>query len=192
MGVEEIIATAAVGSINKDMQSGHFVICDQVLDFTKSRISTFFNGTDFPVGHADFTHPYCPTLRNMLIDCLEGSNVKFHKTGTMVVVEGPRFESPAEIKMYAQFGGDVSNMTSMPETILAREAEMHYAVIAVITNMAAGISTNNLSHMEVLENMKKSEIALNNLIDKFIAYDKKVDKQCFCDTAMKDFGGFKI
>lgn len=192
MRVEEIIATAAVGSINKDMQSGHFVICDQILDFTKSRINTFFNGTDFPVGHADFSHPYCPTLRNILIDCLEDMGANYHKTGTMVVTEGPRFETPAEIKMYAQFGGDVVNMTGMPEAILAREAEMHYAVIAMVTNMAAGISTISLSHAEVLESMKKSEIALNKLIDKFIAYDKKVDKQCFCDTAMKDFGGFKI
>lgn len=192
LGVEEILGTAAVGSLNKDMQAGHFVVCDQILDFTKNRINTFFDGNKYPVGHADFTNPYCPSLRKVLITCLQNVPVVFHNTGTMVVTEGPRFETPAEIKMYAQLGGDVVNMTSMPEAILAREAEMHYACIATVTNMAAGISANMLSHAEVLETMAKTENLLGDLIDRFIAYSGQLENLCNCEHTMQEYGGFKL
>lgn len=192
LGVEEIVGTAAVGSLNKDMQAGHFVVCDQILDFTKSRINTFFDGDKYPVGHADFTNPYCPSLRKVLINCLQNIPVVIHRTGTMVVTEGPRFETAAEIKMYAQLGGDLVNMTNMPEAILAREAEMHYCCLATVTNMAAGISPTMLSHAEVLETMGKTETLLNKFIDNFIAYNGKLEELCNCEHTMKEFGGFKL
>ena len=192
LGVTEILATAAVGSLNPNMQAGQFVVCDQVLDFTKSRINTFFDGIHYPVGHADFTHPYCPTVREILMQCLDELGVKYHKTGTMVVTEGPRFESGAEIKMFRQLGGDVVGMTSMPECILAREAEMHYSCVAMVTNMAAGISTTQLSHREVLDVMSANGAMMGRLIGKFIKLNCHAEKKCNCENTMQEFGGFIV
>jgi len=192
LGVEEILATAAVGSCNLEMQPGDFVVCDQILDFTKTRIGTFFDGKDYPVAHADFSTPYCPTLGKILEKCLQSMDVTYHTSGTMVVTEGPRFETPAEIKMFAKLGGDLVNMTGMPEAILAKEAEMHYAAVAVVTNYAAGISKHPLSHEEVLESMQKQEKQINMLIDKFLKWNDEAEKVCHCETTMADFGGFKI
>jgi len=192
LGVEEILATAAVGSCNLKMKPGDFVICDQILDFTKSRISTFYDGKALPVAHADFTVPYCPTLGKVLHKCLQQVKIAHHTSGTMVITEGPRFETAAEIKMYAKVGGDLLNMTGMPEAILAREAEMHYAAAAVVTNYAAGISKHPLSHVEVLEAMQENEKKVNLLIDTFLRWNGKVKKVCHCETTMADFGGFKI
>ncbi len=192
LGVEEILATAAVGSCNLKMKTGDFVICDQVLDFTNSRISTFYDGKDLPVAHADFSQPYCATLGKILQNCLQDMKVKYHSAGTMVVTQGPRFESSAEVRMFANLGGDVINMTGMPEAILAKEAEMHYAAVAVVTNYGAGISKNPLSHQEVLECMQKSEKEINVLIDKFLQWKGNADKVCRCETTMADYGGFKV
>ena len=98
LGVEEIFATTAVGSLNQEMKAGHFVVCDQLIDFTKSRINTFYDSPERGVAHVDFSYPYCSVLRERVIACLEKSNINFHKTGTYVCTEGPRFETAAEIK----------------------------------------------------------------------------------------------
>ena len=146
LGTEEIFATTAVGSLNPDMEPGHFVVCDQVLDFTKSRINTFYDNPERGVAHVDFTNPYCPRLRDKVINCLYKTDIIFHKKGCYVCTEGPRFETAAEIKMFAMLGGDLVGMTNMPESLLAREAEMCYTNCSIVTNMAAGISPTPLSH----------------------------------------------
>lgn len=151
LGTEEIFATTAVGSLNPEMKAGHFVVCSNVLDFTKSRINTFYDTPERGVVHVDFSYPYCPCVRERVIRCLEKMNITFHKEGVYVATEGPRFESAAEIKAYAMLGGDLVGMTNMPECILAREAEMCYSTCSIVTNMAAGISPTPLSHMEVVE-----------------------------------------
>ena len=139
LGTEEIFATTAVGSLNPEMKAGHFVVCSNVLDFTKSRINTFYDTPERGVVHVDFSYPYCPCVRERVIRCLEKMNITFHKEGVYVATEGPRFESAAEIKAYAMLGGDLVGMTNMPECILAREAEMCYSTCSIVTNMAAGI-----------------------------------------------------
>ena len=149
LGTEEIFATTAVGSLNPEMKAGHFVVCSNVLDFTKSRINTFYDTPERGVVHVDFSYPYCPAVRERVIRCLEKLGIPFHKEGVYVATEGPRFESAAEIKAYAMLGGDLVGMTNMPECILAREAEMCYSTCSIVTNMAAGISPTPLSHMEV-------------------------------------------
>ena len=92
-----------------------------------------------------------PDLREKVIKCLEKTDITFHKHGVYVCTEGPRFESAAEIKMFAMMGGDLVGMTNMPESILAREAEMCYTNCSIVTNMAAGISPTPLSHKEVCD-----------------------------------------
>lgn len=192
LGTEEIFATTAVGSLNPAMTAGHFVVCSNVLDFTKSRVNTFYDTPERGVVHADFSYPYCPVLRAKVINCLEKLGIPFHKEGVYVCTEGPRFESAAEIKMFAQLGGDVVGMTNMPECILAREAEMCYSTCSIVTNMAAGISPTPLSHAEVVAAMGQSISNMNKLIAAFIAYDEPVAETCSCHAALKEFGGFKL
>lgn len=192
LGTEEIFATTAVGSLNPEMKAGHFVVCSNVLDFTKSRINTFYDTPERGVVHVDFSYPYCPCVRERVIRCLEKLDIPFHKEGVYVATEGPRFESAAEIKAYAMLGGDLVGMTNMPECILAREAEMCYSTCSIVTNMAAGISPTPLSHMEVVEAMGKSINNMNKLIAAFINDNEPVVATCGCHTALKEFGGFKL
>ena len=192
LGTEEIFATTAVGSLNPKMKAGHFVVCDQVLDFTKSRVNTFFYGDGKPVVHVDFTNPYCPVLREKVINILKDLKYTYHKTGCYVCAEGPRFETAAEIRMYAQMGGDLVGMTNMPESILAREAEMCYTNCSIVTNMGAGISKTPLSHSEVVEAMNESSKKMESIIMAFINYDKTSKTTCTCAEAIKEFGGFKL
>ncbi len=192
LGTEEIFATTAVGSLNQEMKAGHFVVCDNVLDFTKSRINTFYDTPERGVVHVDFSYPYCPALREKVIKCLEQTDITFHKTGVYVCTEGPRFESAAEIKMFAMLGGDVVGMTNMPESLLAREAEMCYTNCSIVTNMAAGISPTPLSHTEVVEAMGKSIKNMEKLISAFISCNEPAAAVCNCHHALQEFGGFKL
>lgn len=192
LGTEEIFATTAVGSLNPKMLPGHFVVCDQILDFTKSRINTFYDTSERGVAHVDFTNPYCPRLRKKVISCLEKTHITFHKSGCYVCTEGPRFETSAEIKMFAKMGGDLAGMTSIPESLLAREAEMCYTNCSIVTNLAAGISEKPLSHIEVVEAMDQSIKNMEELINGFIAANEQDVIGCSCPECMKEFGGFQL
>jgi len=164
MGVERIIATAAVGSLNQAMAPGHFVFMDQFLDFTKLRPVTFFEGGEMGVVHTDMTAPYCPQIRGVLAEAAAELAIPATNGGTYVCAEGPRFETPAEIRMYRLMGGDLVGMTSVPEVVLARELGLCYATIAMVTNFAAGISPTELTHQEVLDTMAANGSKLNRLL----------------------------
>ncbi len=153
LGVERIIGVCSVGSLRKEIKPGDFVLVDQFLDFTKARPATFFD-EEGRVVHTDVTEPYCPEM-GACIGEMPAEGIKLHKKGTYVCAEGPRFETAAEIRMFAALGGDVVGMTGVPECVLARELGMCYACISVVTNYAAGISDRPLSHEEVTEHMKK-------------------------------------
>lgn len=191
IGVKSIIATTAVGSLNIDMKPGDFVLVDQFLDFTKGRISTFHEGDARGVVHVDVTEPYCPKIRSMLYNIAEKLAIPVHKHGTYVCTEGPRFETPAEIKMFAALGGDLVGMTNVPEVVLAREAEICYSTVSMVTNFAAGISPQSLTHAEVLEAMEKNGHNFKKLI---MAAIKEIDtaEDCACRHALSEFGGFKL
>lgn len=220
LDVQEIFATTAVGSLNPKMKPGHFVVCSDILDFTKNRVNTFYDTPERGVVHCDFTHPYCENLRDKVIACLKEMGIKYHKTGVYVCTEGPRFETAAEVKLFAKLGGDVVGMTQMPEAILAREAEMCYTNVSIVTNMGAGISKTPLSHAEVLASMDESKKNMQALLQAYIAYVPKPKKKmaktaaslynggkeevvgeepvkeeaydCTCMHALKDFGGFTL
>jgi 5'-methylthioadenosine phosphorylase len=164
LGVERIVATTAVGSVREHMGPGHFVICDQFLDFTKSRKHTFFEGGPNGVVHTDMTNPYSPEIRKVLVETGRELGLPIHDGGCYACFEGPRFETPAEIKMTQILGGDLVGMTNVPEVVLAREAQMGYAVISMVTNYAAGISKEDLTHEEVLEVMAQNGENLKKLI----------------------------
>ncbi|CAB49985.1 S-methyl-5'-thioadenosine phosphorylase [Pyrococcus abyssi] len=193
LGVERIIATSAVGSMNPNMRPGDFVILDQIIDFTVSRPRTFYDGEESPhdrkfVAHVDFTEPYCPEIRRALIAAAKELSLPYHPRGTYVCTEGPRFETAAEIKAYRILGGDVVGMTQCPEAILARELEICYATVAIVTNYAAGISGKKLTHSEVVELMNKKSKEIVALITKAIPLIPK-ERNCPCKDALKGATG---
>lgn len=191
LGVKTILATTAVGSLNPAHAPGDFVIADQFIDFTKNRIGTFFEGADGKVVHVDVTEPYCPSVRQTILQAAASLDIPAHIRGTYVCTEGPRFETPAEIQMFRLLGGDLVGMTSVPEVTLAREAEMCYANISMVTNFAAGISPVALTHGEVLEVMKKNEVNLQRLIlATFGMISGNAD--CKCHSALHEYGGFHL
>lgn len=164
LGVQDVIATSAVGSINRAMHPGDLVLLDQFLDFTKQRPFTFYDGEDGEVVHTDMTTPYSPELREVILASAKRLGLRIHPTGTYVCVEGPRYESPAEIRAYGLLGGDVVGMTNVPEVVLAKEAGLRYAVVAMVTNYGAGISPTPLSHAEVLEVMNQHGESIRKLL----------------------------
>lgn len=175
VGVTQIIATNSVGSMNKEMPPGSFVIPDDFLDFSQNRAKTFYEDK---VVHVDVTEAYCPTLRDVLA---ESGDVILG--GTYVCTEGPRFETPAEIKMFKMLGGDLVGMTGLPEVTLAREREMCYNSICIVSNYASGISDQELTIDEVFEMLSEKEADLLELIYNFI---KNVEDSpdCTCHHAL--------
>lgn len=164
LGARRVIATTAVGSLNPEMAPQDFVLIDQFLDFTKSRVNTFYDGGARGLLHVDVTEPYCPEIRQFMQERARQLGLRVHQGGVYVCAEGPRFETPAEIKMYRMLGGDLVGMTNVPEVVLAREAGLCYATVSMVTNYAAGIAPNPLSHGEVLEIMKELSGNISRLI----------------------------
>ena len=164
IGVKRIIATSAVGSLNRKYPPGSMVIIDQFLDFTKQRPFTFFEKGDAFRAHVDMTEPYCPELRERIKRAATACKIPVHSGGCYVCAEGPRYETAAEIRMFRKLGGDVVGMTGVPEVVLARELGICYAAISTITNWAAGLSKHPLSHHEVMAVMKHNQEKLRELI----------------------------
>lgn len=132
LGCQAVIASGATGSLREDIEPGHLVICDQVIDRTSARPGTFFdNGL---VAHVELADPFCPALRRLLIDASTDVDTPVHHAGTYVCMEGPQFSTRAESHMHRQWGGDLIGMTAMPEAKLAREAELCYALVALPTD----------------------------------------------------------
>ena len=170
IGVTQILATNSVGSMNLEMPPGSFVIPDDFLDFSENREKTFY---DDKVVHVDVTQPYCPRLRDILKksgDVILG--------GTYVCTQGPRFETPAEIKMFKMLGGDLVGMTGLPEVTLAREREMCYNSICIVSNYASGISENELTIEEVFEMVMSLKEDVLELIYNFIKNAEESDCSC--------------
>jgi len=160
LGVRSVIATSAVGSMNPKLRVGGLGLATQFIDFTRGRQCTLF---DSVVRHTDMTEPYSGRLGEVIAKSAAQMGLKVSQGLVYVCVEGPRFETAAEIKMFRMLGGDVIGMTGVPEVILAREMEMEYASILVATNWAAGIQ-KRVSHAEVLEGMRKSGTKVKGLI----------------------------
>lgn len=149
LGVKTIIATNAVGSLRMSFAPGDYVIPDQFIDCTKNRPFTFFDGEDGIVEHVDVSQPYCPNIRDVLQRTLRGHDLPVHTPATYLCTEGPRFETPAEIKAYAAWGASLVGMTGVPEVVLARELGLCYASLCIVTNYAAGMTTNPITSAEI-------------------------------------------
>jgi len=135
LGVERIIAPSAVGSLKKEIKPGEFLVPEQFVNFTR-RDDTYYNDETV---HIASHEPYCPYLRDLLISTGKEMDLPVHGKGTVVVINGPRFASHAESNMYRAMGFDIINMTQYPECVLAREQEICYANISIITDYDTGV-----------------------------------------------------
>jgi len=180
LGCTAILATNAVGSLRTDLPPGTFVAADQFLDFTKSRPLTFYDGDDeHGVKHVDVTEPYCANVRRWLIEGASDAGERCVARGTYLCAEGPRFETAAEIRLFAQWGADMVGMTGVPEVVLAREAGLCYASLCLVTNFGAGISPDPPSHREVIELMDRRLEALERVLHAAIAHAEDIP-DCRC------------
>ncbi len=178
--VERIIATNAVGAINESYNPGDLAIPVDILDMTKSRVTTYFDGA--PVTHIDVSQPYCPDLRKTLIESSKSADVKTWDKAILAATEGPRYETPIEIRMLRTLGSDIVGMTGAPEVFLAREQELCYSTLCFISNRAAGLQ-ERLSHREVMEVGKKTMPAMLTVIRKAVE-SIPVERTCPCARAM--------
>lgn len=182
-GVTNILSISAVGGIRSNYTPGRIVIADQILDFTRSRRNTFFEEND--VVHVDFSDPYCARMRKTLFHVARETGIVVEKEGTYVAVEGPRLETSAEISMFRSHGADIVGMTAMPEAVLAREAEICYTGVYVVTNHAAGTTGARLTTEEVIRTMKASETNISTLLLRAILLLDD-DSSCSCRNALKE------
>jgi 5'-methylthioadenosine phosphorylase len=187
IGVTRIIAPTAVGSLQPHIKPGELVITDQFVDRTYGRADTYFaHGPK--VVHISAADPYCPVLRDIAIEATTNDDVTAHERGTVVVIQGPRFSSRAESKWFSSTGWDTVNMTQYPEVVLARELEMCYLNISLVTDYDSGLE----GHPEVkpvsvedVERLFASNIPrLRELIVRITAAIP-AERNCPCATAMR-------
>jgi 5'-methylthioadenosine phosphorylase len=181
LGVEAILAVSAVGSLHEDYKPGEFTVCSNLIDRTKRRDSSYFgNGL---VGHIGFADPFCPELRQALVAALKKLGQPFHEKGTVVTMEGPAFSTRAESEMHRGFGAELIGMTASPEAKLAREAEICYASVAMVTDYDCWRQSEEAVTIEmVLAVMKKNIDAIRRLIPLAIPQFAQI-KDCGCRHA---------
>ena len=153
IGVKQVIAVAAVGGIRADMEPGALAFPDQIIDYTWGRPCTFFEDRLTRVTHIDFTEPYCPELRERLIQAACVLKLDARESGVYAAMSGPRLETAAEIRRLERDGCAMVGMTGMPEAALARELGLRYAVCAVVANWAAGKAAGEITMAEIERNL---------------------------------------
>lgn len=179
IGCKYLISPCAAGSLQKEVKPGDIVFCDQFVDWTFGRRKdTFFEGPI--VTHVSAAETYCPNLRKLAIQSAEKLGLSFHKTGTVVVINGPRFSSKAESKFFTSQGWHVINMTQYPESYLAKEMDMCPLNISLITDYDAGLvsDTEPVSHGVVMEVFKNNIENLKALLIQIITDFEEYDCAC--------------
>jgi len=177
IGVERVLAVSAVGSLQEKIKPGDFVILDQFIDRTWGRANTFYDGGQ--VCHISMADPFCPELNNIIYETAKSMKFRIHKDTTYVCIQGPRFSTRAESKLFKSWGAHVIGMTLVPEVNLAREARMCYATIGMVTDYDVW-SKKPVSTEEVVrimnENVEKAKKLLMNVIPKI----PKERRKCKC------------
>ncbi|MDP3765260.1 MAG: S-methyl-5'-thioadenosine phosphorylase [Nanoarchaeota archaeon] len=187
-GCTHIIATTACGSLREEIKPGHFVFCDQFIDRTTKRASTFYDVDK--VCHIPMAEPFCKKLRKILAETATEMGLEHHKKGTVITIEGPRFSTKAESHMYRQWNADVINMSTVPEVVLAREAGICYAIVAMSTDWdvwkehGKGVNIGM-----VLQIMKQNAENVKKLLVEIIPKIKYLDCQCKEDIKTSIIGG---
>lgn len=187
-GCKCVISPCAAGSLQKDVKPGDFVICDQFVDWTDGRIATFIDGPK--VIHPSSADPYCPELRALAIKTGKELGLKLHETGTVVVVNGPRFSTKSESKFFTSQGWEVINMTAYPEAYLVREMDMCPLNISLITDYDAGLvgDVPPVSHGEVIKMFDNNLDSLKKLLFTMIENLDIDNMKCKCHEVSKVSG----
>ncbi len=163
LGVRRIIGPNASGALKADLELGEFVVCDQFVDRTSGRADTFYEGPE--TTHVSAADPYCPDLRALLVETARELGIPVRDGGTVVVVPGPRFSTRAESRWFQQAGWDVINMTAYPEGYLARELELCYANVSMVTDHDVGVEGGPpVSHETVVKVFDESNEKLRRLL----------------------------
>ncbi|HEY9714153.1 MAG TPA: S-methyl-5'-thioadenosine phosphorylase [Chroococcales cyanobacterium] len=184
IGVTRVISPCAAGSLQTHVKPGEFVVCDQFVDRTSGRIDTFYDG---PIGtHVSAADPYCPVLRPLAVKAGEACGIKMHSTGTVVVIQGPRFSTKAESKWFGAQGWEVINMTQYPEAHLAKELELCVVNISLITDYDSGLHGNvaPVSHSEVVKVFGENLSKLQALLVKLIETIPEKRSECKCSETL--------
>jgi 5'-methylthioadenosine phosphorylase len=163
LGVSYAYATNAVGSLHLDLPPGSLVLIDDFLDYTRARPLSYFTDGDM-WQHIDFSEPYSSRMRRAALISATRLGISLVERGTYLCCDGPRFESPAEVRLFASWGADVVGMTGIPEVIFAHEAGIEYAAIAIVTNFGAGLTSQRIDHSEVVTSMRGSINAVRELL----------------------------
>lgn len=184
LGVEWILSVATVGSLQEKIKPLDIVIPDQIIDRTFLRQDTFF-GSGI-VGHIAFANPFCPVLSDILYNSARELKIRAHDGGTCIVMEGPQFSTRAESELYRSWGADVIYMTGLPEAKLAREAEICYATMAVVTDYDCWKETYEVVTAEmVVDNLKRGTETVKRLLRHAVTRMPKV-RNCICASALKN------
>ncbi|MFA5843786.1 MAG: S-methyl-5'-thioadenosine phosphorylase [Coriobacteriia bacterium] len=178
LGVGRIIGPNACGSLQSHVKPGEFVICDQFVDRTSGRKDTFYDGPT--TTHVSSADPYCPVMRGVAVDKARELGITVHPTGTVVVIQGPRFSTRAESRWFAAQGWEVINMTQYPECYLARELEICYCNISLITDHDAGADgAEPVTNDEVVRVFNENNAKVRDLLFAMIPA-LPVDRECVC------------
>lgn len=176
-GCTHILASTAVGSLREAIKPGHLVFPDQFIDHTKKRETTFFD--EDVVVHTAMAEPFCSDMLKLLSSSASGMGVSFHSNKTVITIEGPRFSTKAESHMFRSWNADVINMSTVPEVILAREKQMHYAAIAMSTDYDCWREgEESVTWDMILETMKKNADTVINLFMDVIPKIREYDDTC--------------
>jgi 5'-methylthioadenosine phosphorylase len=181
LGVQHILASSTVGSLREEYKPGDLVFVDQFIDRTTKREQSFYS--ENRVCHISVAEPMCPDLRKTLIEVAHEAKIKAHSTGTYVCIEGPRFSTKAESRMFRSWGADVVGMTLVPECVLAREAEVCYASVAMVTDYDVW-KDHPVCVEDIIKTMKANIENVKKIVFETI---KKIPKErgCECKSALK-------
>ena len=160
-GVTHILASNAVGSLRKDWGPGTFLLLSNFIDFTHQRPLTL---SEEQWSHIDFSTPYSFQIRQVLQTAAQELNTKVQMDATYLCCDGPRFETPAEVKLFRSWGADVVGMTGLPEVVFAKEAGIEYGAVALVTNLGAGLSEKPIDHLEVSAKMAEHLLLLQSIM----------------------------
>ena len=185
LGVQRVIGPCAAGSLQPEVKPGHFVVCDQLIDRTWGRDDTFYDGPE--TTHVGFADPYCPEMRTVAIAEGRDLGIDLHDRGTVVAVQGPRFSTRAESDFYRRQGWEVINMTQYPEAILARELELCFLNVSLITDYDVGVEgadVEAVSHEMVVKVFEQNISKLRDLLFRVIP-GLPAERACACSTALQ-------
>lgn len=183
LGVRRILAPSTVGSLREDFKPGDIVFVDQLIDRTTRREQSFYTIAEKKVCHISVAEPMCPEVRKILIAVAKDLDITAHSKGTYICIEGPRFSTKAESKMFRKWGADVVGMTAIPECVLAREAEICYASLSTVTDYDVW-KDHSVCVDEVISIMRANIEKVKRIIAETVARLPKEPK-CGCGYALK-------